>query len=172
MKNYYEILEINPNASNEIIEKAYRTLAKKYHPDGWPQYQSYWAEDKFKEITEAYQVLSNEVLRKEYDNRIGINTSHQDNYNNLYDENQKLKQEVSRLKIKRKSKEYTKKENIPQSYIKRYGSTIKSIINNEIHKPQEERSRDLKAFILTIIIIAILLIVFWNVPFLHNIIFP
>ena len=158
MKNYYEILEINKNASNEIIEKAYRTLVKKYHPDGWPQHQSYWAEDKLKEITEAYQVLSNENLRQEYDTRIGINNSNEDM--------------INKLKIKKKSKEYTKKESAAVSYLRKYGLGIKSIIKNEINKPKEERSRDFKAFILTIIIIAILLVIFWNIPFLHNIFFP
>ena len=67
MKNYYEILEVSENASYEVIEKAYKVLAKKYHPDAWPNNQSYWAEDRFKEITEAYQTLSNDKLRKEYD---------------------------------------------------------------------------------------------------------
>ena len=75
MKNYYQILEVNENASYEVIEKAYRVLAKKYHPDTWPSHQSYWAEDRFKEITEAYHTLSNAELRKAYDLKIGINNS-------------------------------------------------------------------------------------------------
>ena len=68
MKNYYEILEVSENASDEIIDRAYRVLAKKYHPDTWPSSKSYWAENKFKEITEAYQILSNPALRKKYVN--------------------------------------------------------------------------------------------------------
>ena len=178
MKNYYQILEVNENASQEVIEKAYRVLAKKYHPDGWPANQSYWAEDRFKEITEAYQTLSNEFTRREYDISIGANSTYEDKYNNLYDEHEKLKQEVNYMKIRNKSKEYdndNNKENknvAPQSYFKRYGQTIKSLIQDEVQKPQEERSRDLKALIITIIIVAILIFIFWKVPFLHNIIFP
>ena len=48
MKNYYEILEIDRNASKEIIEKAYKTLAKKYHPDVQEQNQKKIAEEKMK----------------------------------------------------------------------------------------------------------------------------
>ena len=58
MKNYYEILEVSENASPEIIEKSYKILAKKYHPDTQSPSRMAWAEDRFKEISEAYQVLS------------------------------------------------------------------------------------------------------------------
>ena len=57
-------------------------------------------------------------------------------------------------------------------YIKRYVSTIKSLIHNEFNKDSDERSRDFKALILTILIISILLFIVWKVPFLHNLIFP
>ena len=178
MKNYYEILEVNENASLEVIEKAYKTLAKKYHPDGWPSDKAYWAEDRFKEVTEAYQILSDENLRKDYDIRIGINTNIESKYNNLYEEHEKLKQEINSMKIKNKSKDYSSdnknkiEKNTPITYFNRYTSTLKSLIQDEVRKPEEERSRDLKALIITIIIITILVFVFWKVPFLHNIIFP
>lgn len=67
MKNYYEILEIDVKASKEIIDKAYKVLAKKYHPDTQSDDKKEWAEIKFKEINEAYEVLSNEDAKKEYD---------------------------------------------------------------------------------------------------------
>ena len=67
MKNYYEILEVDPKASNEIIEKAYKVLAKKYHPDTQSIDKKEWAEAKFKEINEAYEILSNKESRKNYD---------------------------------------------------------------------------------------------------------
>lgn len=174
MKNYYQVLEVNENASPEVIEKAYKVLAKKYHPDSWPSNKSYWAEDRFKEITEAYQTLSNTELRKNYDMQIGINNSFESKYTDLYNENEKLKQEVNSMKIRNKSKEYkdNEKENESTSYFKRYSTTIKSMIYNEIKKPQEERSKDLKALLLTIVIISILVLIFWKVPFLHNLIFP
>ena len=68
MKNYYEILQVNENASNEIIEKAYKVLAKKYHPDLQKDDKvKTITEKKLKEINEAYDVLSNEFLKEQYD---------------------------------------------------------------------------------------------------------
>ena len=61
MKNYYEILGVSKNASKDEIKKAYRKLAHKYHPDKGGD------EAKFKEINGAYQVLSNEQKRAQYD---------------------------------------------------------------------------------------------------------
>lgn len=66
MKNYYEILEVNKSASPETISKVYKFLAKKYHPDANLD-NSKAAEEKFKQISEAYKILSNEEKRKQYD---------------------------------------------------------------------------------------------------------
>ena len=63
MKKYYEILEVNPNASIEIIEKAYKVLAKKYHPDLYVGNERTFAEKKMRDINEAYKILSDEFLR-------------------------------------------------------------------------------------------------------------
>jgi len=62
-KNYYEILGVSKDANSEDIKKAYRNLSKKYHPDVNPQ-----GEQKFKEIAEAYSILSDDQKRKQYDN--------------------------------------------------------------------------------------------------------
>lgn len=70
MKNYYEILEVNPKASKEIIEKAYKVLVKKYHPDLYTGEKQKYAEKKIKEINEAYNVLADEFLKEQYDNEI------------------------------------------------------------------------------------------------------
>jgi molecular chaperone DnaJ len=69
-RDYYEILGVAKNASEEEIKKAYRKLAIKYHPDKNPDDPS--AEDKFKEAAEAYDVLSNADKRAKYD-RFGHN---------------------------------------------------------------------------------------------------
>ena len=63
--DYYQLLNINKNASASEIKKAYRGLAKKYHPDKNPNNKE--AEDKFKEINEAYQVLSDTEKKSIYD---------------------------------------------------------------------------------------------------------
>ena len=64
-KDYYTLLGVDRNAKPEEIRKAYRHLARKYHPDVNPGNKK--AEDKFKEISEAYEVLSDEKKRKVYD---------------------------------------------------------------------------------------------------------
>lgn len=63
-KDYYEVLGISKNADASEIKKAYRKMAKKYHPDA---NDSPDAEEKFKEIQEAYEVLGDEEKRKTYD---------------------------------------------------------------------------------------------------------
>ena len=87
MKDYYGILEVNEKASQEIIEKAYRTLVKKYHPDLYSSIEKIEAEKKLKDINEAYNILSDSFLRSQYDlelekerNRIQMN-------NNAFDQN-------------------------------------------------------------------------------------
>jgi len=64
MKDYYKILEVEEQASEDDIKKSYRNLSKKYHPDVNPG-----GEEKFKDIAEAYDVLSNKDKRAQYDNR-------------------------------------------------------------------------------------------------------
>jgi DnaJ-class molecular chaperone len=64
-KSYYDVLGVNRNAEEKDIKTAYRRLARKFHPDVNPNDKS--AEAKFKEISEAYEVLSDEEKRKLYD---------------------------------------------------------------------------------------------------------
>ena len=67
-KDYYELLGVKKNATEEEIKKAYRGLAKKYHPDKNKGNKE--AENKFKEVSEAYAVLSDKEKREQYD-RLG-----------------------------------------------------------------------------------------------------
>ena len=64
MKNYYDILGISKNATSDEVKKAYRTLALKYHPD---RNKAKDATEKFKEISHAYEILSNTQKRQIYD---------------------------------------------------------------------------------------------------------
>ena len=70
MKNYYEILEVNENASKEVIDKAYKVLAKKYHPDLQEEKNKKVAEEKIKSLNEAYEILSNPKKKQAYDAKI------------------------------------------------------------------------------------------------------
>jgi len=64
-KDYYKSLEVSKTATTDEIKKSYRKLARKYHPDVNPGNKA--AEEKFKEISEAYEVLSHAENRKKYD---------------------------------------------------------------------------------------------------------
>ena len=65
-KEYYQILGVPRNATNDKIKKAYRKLAMQYHPDRNPKKEE-WANEKFKEINEAYTILGDPEKRSQYD---------------------------------------------------------------------------------------------------------
>lgn len=81
MKNYYELLEVSEKASPEVIKKAYITLVKKYHPDLQPDDEKKSAEDKIKEINEAYEVLSDKAKKESYDRKLQMQRVKEEHYN-------------------------------------------------------------------------------------------
>jgi molecular chaperone DnaJ len=99
MKDYYRILEVEKNATDEEIKKSYRKLALKYHPDKSPG-----TEDKFKEVAEAYEVLSNSEKRRKYDNPIpqfegGFQTVYDDLFNQWNSRNSRIRTKGKSLSI-------------------------------------------------------------------------
>lgn len=72
-KNYYEILKISETANYQEIKNAYKSLVKKYHPDLYVGDKEF-AEQKIKEINEAYDILSNPETKAEYDEYLNAST--------------------------------------------------------------------------------------------------
>lgn len=94
MKDYYKILNLSVNANNDEIKKAFRSLAKKYHPDRNKDDKE--ALRKFQEVNEAYEVLSNEESRKKYTQEMDKETNKETNStNNKSSNNNKKYQDKS-----------------------------------------------------------------------------
>ena len=74
-KDYYDVLGVSKSASKDELKKSYRKLAMKYHPDRNPDDSE--ASEKFKELSEAYEILSDDQKRQAYDNfgHEGVNSS-------------------------------------------------------------------------------------------------
>ena len=92
-KNYYDWLEISKNASPEVIDKAYKALVKKYHPDLQEGENKLKAEEIIKHINEAYAILSDEVKRKQYDETIKEETISREDYDRLQEELNTMKRQ-------------------------------------------------------------------------------
>lgn len=97
-KNYYKTLEVDSSASQEVIEKAYKALAKKYHPDLQEESQKEAASEKLKEINEAYEILSNPESRANFDKTLKASTISEEDFNKMAQENQILYNELNNLK--------------------------------------------------------------------------
>ena len=82
LKDYYKILEISADASQDEIKEKYRFLAHAWHPDKFPPRQKAYAEAKMKEVNEAYEVLGDPEKRKEYDKKRGsqFSTHHEQDH--------------------------------------------------------------------------------------------
>lgn len=170
-QNYYDILEINKNASPEIIEKAYKTLVKKYHPDLQKNNLKNNYEEKIKKINEAYEILSNPEKRKKYDLILKNKEISIEDYNNLYNENIKLKNELNYLK-----NNFNKiQNNIQNNYniSKNNENKINQIYNqktknNKYILNNKKILKDFLALILTILIIIIISFILWHIPLTKN----
>ena len=97
MKKYYEILEVNPKASQEIIEKAYKVLAKKYHPDLQEEQHKELAKQKMQEINEAYEILSDANKSAQYDQQLANEEQRElqrkiEEQNKVYEQSQNIQQ--------------------------------------------------------------------------------
>ena len=192
MKNYYEELEVSRHASSEVINKAYKTLAKKYHPDSTKENKEL-AEERFKKISEAYETLSDSEKKKKYDEQLNITEPIIDinKYNQLVKDNQVLSSEISRLKNNYNANyNYSSAQNNNTYSTSQYtSSTVNNIKNtppNTNRTTFQNRTyyepsiidiikykidhwvKNLIAFVLTIFIVFILLCILLYVPFTRD----
>lgn len=129
-KNYYDILQVNQNASPEIIEKAYKTLAKKYHPDLQPEENKKQAEEILKDINEAYEILSNPISKVDYDNTLKERYVSEEDYESLYNQNEALKSKLNNI--------YQQEKNINNRNINNENINYqKNNINDNLKKQEE-----------------------------------
>ena len=165
-KNYYEILEVDKNASAEVIEKAYKALVKKYHPDLQEEKNKALAEEKIKLINEAYDTLSNFELRLKYDEELKKYSISEDEYNKLYQENQILHNEIDKLKNNTSN---NAQNSIYTSPIERARSTPHVTYYTKTQKDvfKEKLEGYFKNFLALIITIAILFLIY-QIPFVKN----
>lgn len=182
-KNYYDILEVNKNASPEIIEKAYKTLVKKYHPDLQENNLKNIYEEKIKKINEAYDILSNPEKRKNYDSNLKNTEISISDYNILYQENINLKNNLNILEQK-----LNNLNNIQNNYQKNnynnYFNSENNKINNEYNYQKNniennnfdyknlfnfnKKFKDFLALIITIFIFLFAFFILWHIPFTKN----
>lgn len=182
MKNYYEILEVSEKASSEVIEKAYKALVKKYHPDLQPESSKKQAEEKIKLINEAYDVLSNNDKKVKYDEELNKkNLVHEQKINN---EKQTIKKPHQQMQPKPKNNSNFQNEynqTINDAYNNAYNEAYnrayqQAYINNlknmgyeiKYQKTFKEHLITIAAVFFTIIILIIIGLILWTIPFTRN----
>lgn len=163
MKNYYEVLEVNEKASQETIQKVYKMLAKKYHPDMNPDNKE-MAEEKFKEISEAYEVLSNPDKRKQLDDELeqarNIKNSSVPNQVTKTASNPVTNDGFDEERI-RVMQEYQAKKAYNDAYYKALEDMGYKVVYKKTFK---EKMQIAKA----ILILIAILIILWQIPFIRK----
>lgn len=156
MENYYDILEVSPKASKEIITKAYRTLVKKYHPDANTTNNKPIDDEKIKKINEAYDVLCDEEKRKNYDLELEKIKEQENNdmqlrYEKILEQNRILQQELANLRsyqgnYNNGSLQNTYNENVNTNYNdnlqRELDQRINQSVNKAYHDAYVQRMRD------------------------------
>ena len=168
MKNYYEILEVNKKASKEIIDKAYKVLVKKYHPDLYSYSEKIYAEKKLKEINEAYRILSDDFLREQYNNELEKQEeiTRKEQYEERIIENQEQPKQKKQKLNNNEHEEHNHKVGSLGSLI----DLTKQLISNrpERKEKKEISQKDILAVALTIMIVLIIGVILWFIPFTNG----
>jgi len=163
MKNYYEILEVNKKASKEVIEKAYRVLVKKYHPDLYTGEKRNYAEQKIKDINEAYKILSDAFLREQYDTELEKEINYERTYRNFQkrEKNEPISQNIELEKQE-------KRHNV--GTFMGLVDVTKALFRHRANRNEKKeiKKEDMIAAGLTLVIIIALGIILWFIPATHG----
>ncbi len=174
MKTLYEILEVSQTASKEVIEKAYKTLVKKYHPDLQSEEDKKQAEKTMKQLNEAYEILSDDEKKKEYDQTLEEARKQEEQYKQsqeqvsqeeLRKENHKTKEEI------RKSKQMEREiqKNMQAEYEARYQNAYENYLRSLGYKIKYKWTwKNYRDFFITIAIIIGICAILWFFPLTHN----
>lgn len=181
-KNYYELLEIDKNASKEIIEKAYKTLVKKYHPD----VQSDMSDDLIKKINEAYETISSPEKREAYNTSLSGNEISEEEYNKLAMENRFLQKQNLELTSKLESIVNENVNSMQEPPKTQYNPSIYKNNNYYNQEPKPSNSfnynnfknytnhynmqdnstiKNLLSLFITFVLLSCIAILLWNIPF-------
>ncbi|MBO5476697.1 MAG: DnaJ domain-containing protein [Clostridia bacterium] len=95
MKNYYDILEVSRKASKDTINKIFKLHMKANHPDLFHGEEKIKAEEKSKELTEAYNVLSDDIKRAKYDEELEVQENANSQIQQIINENEYLRQVIA-----------------------------------------------------------------------------
>ena len=163
-KNYYQILGVQSNASNEEIRKAYLKKIKEFHPDKF-QGNTHLAEKLTANLNIAYTTLKDELLRKEYDKKININTFSKNNTTKNYNKSNSQQSTNSNFNnfTSNNQNKYTNKakEDSSTEYKKVNTVNMNSLQENKGKKNNNIREKFiLDVIIIILLIVAILLIIF------------
>ena len=179
-KNYYDWLEVSPKASAEVIEKAYKALVLKYHPDVYKgDFRE--AEEIIKKLNEAYNVLSDKEKRAKYDLTLTDNTVSKEDYNRLQQELNNIKQreiynkssyQVSVQKVpeyNNHANEINYKRQIEQARKKAYYDAYIQDLKNRGYKIRYKKTfKDYLTIIICIIVIMLIIWILWHIPFIQK----
>lgn len=176
MKNYYSILELSENASKEVIEKAYKALAKKYHPDTKVGISKQKAEEKLKEINEAYSVLSDNFLKEQYDKELASQRQQYQAKSQNHEQvkqQENIKEEKKNLfnirKRTKNNKDGERKRRIAQTPEDGMIGLIKQLfVVNPFWRNRPKAKIDVLALVLTIIIMISIGIILFVLPYTHD----
>ena len=165
MKDYYGILQVNPNASEEMIENAFLLFYNKYNEILKAEPENEEIIEKINDITEAYKILSDTFLRNQYDKEIEeIYSTQEENLEVLENETEN---EIENVEEDVEEEQITSQETIRKHKIGSFGNLIelvKSIFKKRKIVKKNLQREDIIAAGITVLVLIALSLILWNIP--------